>query len=387
MNGFLSLVGKTGLMLRQVIITATVVILSVLCSWIAVDSLGPWLFLREFRNRGVSDPMVQEVARDAYIYSALWVILTAGFIALVVSSTLVLLNSRSMLTVVSSIRRQATRIAQGNHDVWLGPSHLGAEFEALSHAFNSMAAQLREIETTRARLLGDLAHEMRTPLATLDGYLEAISDGVESADAETLAVLRQQTARLIRLASDVSLVATLEEGHLSLRRQSLTVTEVVNGACQSAVAHFAEAGVSLIRDYADGAEELTIDADADRIEQVLTNLLDNAVRHTPQGGHVFVSVAAAAEPDSTDVVIEVRDDGEGIAPEHLAHLFERFYRADSARDRGHGGSGIGLTIVKALVTAHGGSATAASAGVGQGAVFTIALPTVPALDRVRSLPA
>lgn len=368
--------GRSGLVLRQILITAVVVIVGVLFAWVAVDTFGPWIFVRTLHERGFSNERLVSVVRAAYVDSALWVVLAAGVTALAASSILVVLNSRSMISVVAQVRRVAHRIAQGDHNVRVGPSHLGAEFEALGQAFNSMAEQLREIENTRARLLSDLAHEMRTPLATLDGYLEAISDGVESADAETLTILRQQTARLARLAADVSLVATVEEGHLSLRRAHHSITGVVNDAYQAALARYAEAGVKLIRDYAEGVDQIIVDADPDRLEQVLTNLLDNARRHTPRGGHVTVEISQTDVPYEGDVRITVRDDGEGIAPEHLPHLFERFYRADSARDRTHGGSGIGLTIVKALVTAHGGTARVTSPGVGKGAVFTITLPTV-----------
>jgi signal transduction histidine kinase len=365
---------RGGLALRQIAITVVVVLLAVLCAFIAVNTFGPWLFERSFHGHGVVDSHVVDLAKAAYIESARWVVAAAGLTALVASSVLVFLNSRSMISVVTSVRSSATRIAQGDHNVRIGASHMGAEFEALGQAFNTMAEQLREVETTRARLLGDLAHEMRTPLATLDGYLETISDGDEAADAETLAILRQQTARLTRLAADVSLVATVEEGHLSLRRRRLAVGDVVTDACQSALVAYSEAGVALDRQFEDGADRLVIDADPDRIEQVLANLLTNARRHTPPGGHVVVTVRPAGDRGG-EVAVEVRDDGEGIDQSHLPHLFERFYRIDSARDRGSGGSGIGLTIVRALVAAHGGTATASSPGLGQGAVFTVTLPT------------
>jgi signal transduction histidine kinase len=233
-----------------------------------------------------------------------------------------------------------------------------------------MAADLERVEVTRTRMLGDLAHEMRTPVATLDAYLEGIQDGVVPADVETVAMLRDQVARLSRLGEDVALVTTAEEGRLGLRRVPVPVGQIVSTALAQAAARYAAKGVALEHTVTEVAGRTVLDADMDRMAQVLTNLLDNALRHTPAGGRVRVT----AERAGAGVRISVADTGAGIAPENLAHVFERFYRADAARDRGHGGSGVGLAIVRSITRAHGGSVSAASAGVGQGAVFTVELP-------------
>jgi signal transduction histidine kinase len=181
-------------------------------------------------------------------------------------------------------------------------------------------------------------------------------------------VLASQTARLRRLADDIGLVSRVEERQLPLHLVPVALNQLVATAVQAARPGYEKKGVELTTRLAPGLPDLA--ADPERLTQVLAGLLDNARRHTPPGGQVAVSTEAAGP----DVVITVTDSGAGIAAEHLPHIFERFYRADTARDRAHGGSGIGLTIGRALVTAHGGTLTAASDGPGTGARFTITLP-------------
>ena len=236
-----------------------------------------------------------------------------------------------------------------------------------------MAEALESTEQTRRRLLGDVAHELRTPLATIEAYLEGLADGVRTLDEHTLAVLGAQAGRLHRLVEDISLVSRAEEHRLILARTSVPATRLVEAAAAAVRPAFQAKGVALHTTVATGTPVL--DVDRDRLVQVLVNLLTNALRHTPADG----TVTLAAGPSDEGVVLSVTDTGEGIATEHLPHLFERFYRADPARDREHGGSGIGLAIARALVHAHGGTITAASEGPGKGAVFRISLP--PASDR------
>jgi len=247
---------------------------------------------------------------------------------------------------------------------------MGTEFDDLAAAFNTMAADLGRIEVSRSQMLGDLAHEMRTPVTTLGAYLEAIAEGVEQADAPTLAMLGDQVARLVRLSEDIALVTTAEEGRLTMRRTTLAVAQVVADAIAQATHRYTTGGVVLDVRVAPVAATATIDADADRIAQVLTNLLDNALRHTSRGGRV----ALMADCAGASVRFVVADDGEGIPPDHLPHIFDRFYRVDTARDRAHGGSGVGLAIAKVITEAHGGTITAHSDGPGRGAVFTVTLP-------------
>jgi signal transduction histidine kinase len=209
---------------------------------------------------------------------------------------------------------------------------------------------------------------MRTPLAGIKAHLEAVEDGVRNLDAVTLEVLHTNAARLHRLAEDITAVSRAEEGGLDLRPVPTDTRTLMQAAAAAAHDAYAAKRVSLT---ADVGTARTVFVDPDRIAQVLGNLLENALRHTPPGGRVTMSVA---EPDRHWVEITVSDNGEGIDPEHLSHLFERFYRADPARSRAHGGSGIGLTISRALAEAHGGGISASSPGRGQGASFTVRLP-------------
>ena len=180
-------------------------------------------------------------------------------------------------------------------------------------------------------------------------------------------MLREQVDRLARLSEDVALVTSAEEGRLRLDRRTTDIARVARDAVTQAQARYADSDVTVV---ADAPDELTVNADPDRIGQVLTNLLDNAVRHTPAGGRVTVQ----ASRDHDDARVTVTDTGEGIAAEHLPPVFDRFYRVDTARDRRHGGSGIGLSIARAIARAHGGSLEAASPGPGAGATFTLRLP-------------
>jgi signal transduction histidine kinase len=205
-------------------------------------------------------------------------------------------------------------------------------------------------------------------VATLGAYLEALEDGVSVLDGETIAVMQAQTGRLGRLAQDVSAVSRAEEGQGQLDLQAVAVEDLLRAAGAAAGERYRAKGVELVVRSAAGAGKALVDVD--RMGQVLGNLLDNALRYTAPGGQVVL----ASAPGESGVRITVTDDGEGIAAQHLPHLFERFYRADSSRDRAHGGSGIGLAIVKALVQAHGGRVRADSPGPGQGATFTVELP-------------
>jgi signal transduction histidine kinase len=220
-------------------------------------------------------------------------------------------------------------------------------------------------------MLSDLAHEMRTPLATIDAHLEAVEDGVRDLDGSTLEVIGTSTARLRRLAEDIGAVSRAEEGGLTVDRVVVPAAEVARAVAAAAADRYDAQGVALVVDVA--GEPPVVRIDPDRIGQVLGNLLDNALRHTPAGGTVTLTCRA----HDGGVEYAVSDTGSGIAAEHLDHLFDRFYRADTARDRLHGGSGIGLSIAKALVDAHGGSIGAESAGPGHGSTFRVLIPGDP----------
>ena len=242
------------------------------------------------------------------------------------------------------------------------------ELGALAAQFNTMAAELEAAERRRVALIGDVAHELRTPLATIEGYTEGLLDGVVAPDAETWALLHDEVGRLRRLVQDLQELSRAEARQLPLHMRPCHPAELVEQAVARIAPQFAEKGIILTSDVP--ADLPAVLADADRIIQVLINLLGNALRYTPAGGTVRVS----AERLQDAVTFHVADTGSGIAPEHLPQLFERFYRVDKARSRALGGSGIGLTIAKALVEAHDGHIWAASPGLNRGATFSFSLP-------------
>jgi signal transduction histidine kinase len=293
-----------------------------------------------------------------------WLFLAAlgsGVLALLISLAL----SRRILGPVEALTAAARRMGAGD----LGqrvPDESADEIGELARTFNAMAEGLQRTEALRRTLVADVAHELRTPLTNLRCQIEALQDGLQPADEEALRSLHEETLLLSRLVSDLQDLALAESGQLPLHRGPVAVREAVEAAL-TAVRPVARARGVLLREELDG--DCVVDADRERLGQVLRNLLANAVTHTPGGG----TVAVAARATGHEVVIEVRDTGSGIPPEHLAHVFDRFYRGDPSRSRATGGAGLGLAIVKQLVEAHGGTVTAESAPE-EGARFTVRLP-------------
>ena len=286
--------------------------------------------------------------------------------------------TRRLTAPVIQMAAVAGRIAGGDYGARVPASRLGVEFAALDSAFNQMATTLQDTERRRGEMLADLAHELRTPVATVDSFLEGIEDDVIPADADTWHTLREQTSRLRRLIDDIDSVSRAEERRLDLRRQTMPLDDAIDDALRAAAVMFADKGVTL--DHRRHPTPVAVWADPDRLREILDNLLGNALRHTPPGGTVTVTTTTR-RPHDVDVT--VADTGEGIAAEHLNHLFDRFYRADPARSRHGGGSGIGLTIARALAQAHDGSLHAASNGIGSGATFTLTLPRTEQHDMFR----
>jgi signal transduction histidine kinase len=232
-----------------------------------------------------------------------------------------------------------------------------------------MAAALQRLERTRRDLVADVAHELRTPLAGLAGYLEGLLDGVLEPSAEVLGRMHREVHRLQRLVEDLEELSRVEGGRLELRRVPTSVRELVDAVAARLTLQFQEKQIRLTVDVP--ADLPKVHADPDRIAQVLTNLLGNALQYTPPGGRVTVQ----AWTRGGEVAIAVADTGVGIPPEHLPHIFDRFYRVDRSRSQRSGGAGIGLAIAKGLVELHGGRVWAESPGPGQGATFTFTLPT------------
>jgi signal transduction histidine kinase len=242
------------------------------------------------------------------------------------------------------------------------------EVQAMAVRFNEMAQQLEQAESLRSNLLADVAHELRNPLHVLQGNLQAILDGVYSLSNEEIARLADQTRLLTTLVDDLYILAQAEAQQLPLYKEKTDIAQLVKETAD-AYRPLARANDVTLRVELLGTIP-TMEVDADRLRQVLNNLLSNALRHSPKDGEIRIVV----EQKPPQLTIRVEDEGFGINPEHLDHVFERFYRTDSARSRDKGGTGLGLAIVKAIVEAHDGQVSAQSLGQGQGSVFTVSLP-------------
>jgi signal transduction histidine kinase len=329
--------------------------------------VGPPLFHDHLAGGGPLPQAVVERAEEAFHIANLLENLLAVATAVAFTLALSALVTRPVRRIITAIDATARRFDTGDYTARL-PQHASVpEIAALSATVNRMAQTIQDTEATRRRLLTDLAHEMRTPLAAVDGYLEAIEDGIETPDPPTIAILRGEVRKLTRLAEDIRAASAADERRLRLDLRPCSANNVIRDAAEALRPAYAAKGVTL--DLAP-APQVGVLADPDRLGQVITNLLGNGLRHTPAGGTVTVALGVAAD----GARITVRDDGEGIAAEHLPHLFERFYRAHPHAHAPDQGSGIGLTISRAIVTAHTGTIHLDSAGPGQGTAATITLP-------------
>jgi two-component system OmpR family sensor kinase/two-component system sensor histidine kinase BaeS len=292
----------------------------------------------------------------------------AGLVALLLGAILV----RQIIAPLRNLQSAANAIADGDLSQRVSiVSH--DEVGDVGHAFNQMAEALERDELLRRHMMADIAHELRTPLTVIQGQVEALLDGVFPLNPEQLAPIHDETILLSRLVSDLRELALAEAGQLTIERRPVDLGGVVDRVTAAVEPVAVEKGVAL---SAEVSPELpTISADADRLSQVLHNLLNNALRHTPPGGEISIRAGREAQA-AREVWLEVRDTGEGIPGDQLPYVFDRFYRADPARNRASGGSGLGLAIVRAIVEAHGGRVAAASDGVpGHGSTFTVDLPT------------
>ncbi len=366
----MSVVRGGGLARRLLAALALVLATAALTAWLVAGAVGPYIFHDHLIYEGTRTAEEAVAHAEAAFRTASGLALSIALgTAVVAALTVSLALTRRIGTSLAALTAAARQVAGGRYGARVPTPNMGREFEELVDAFNQMAARLESSERLRHRLLADVAHEVRTPVATLTAYLEGLEDGITELTPETVALLRAQGTRLTRLSEDLAAVTKAESGELQLAMVETSPDEVLALARLAARDRAAAAGVDLCLDEPASALP-RVAVDPDRIAQVLGNLVDNALRHTPAGGRV--TLAAARVRDG--VALTVADTGEGIAAEHLPHVFERFYRADTARDRHSGGSGIGLAITKAIVEAHGGSVRAESRGRGRGSRFVVTLP-------------
>ncbi len=297
---------------------------------------------------------------------------SAAFVAALILSVFV---SRRVVLPVQEMQTASQRIADGHYEERVGvPGGAGRkdldELGRLALSFNQMASRLQQTEARRLELIGNVAHELRTPLASIKGYMEGLIDGVLPVEAATFQQVYREADRLQRLVHDLQELSRVESGAYELDLRPIAPERLAGEVVDRLGRQFEEKGVALESDVP--SDLPPVHADEERIGQVLLNMVGNALQYTPSGGRVRLS----ARREGDQVRFSVGDTGVGIPPEHLPHIFERFYRVDRSRSRVGGGSGVGLTIARHLVEAHGGQIQAASDGPGLGSTFSMTLPAI-----------
>lgn len=331
----------------------------------AILVVVPYVFGNLAGGTGEAMGSVARLLGRTLLYS----LLVAGLAGAAVAAAASFFVSRRIVDPVRRMLAATRRIASGRYGERL-PVRQADELGELSESFNVMARALKEAEARRMELISDLSHELRTPLSTIRGHVEGLAEGVVEPSRETWALLQAETERMGRLVDDLRRLSQAEAGQLALNLVPVRPKDLVGLSVERMLPLFEEKGVDLKSTTPEDLPSAL--ADTGRVVQVLTNLLDNSLRHTPPRGRVTV----AARSKGSVIHFKVADTGAGMAPEHLPHVFERFYRAEKSRSRSEarGGSGVGLAISKALVEAMGGRIWAESPGAGEGATFTFTLP-------------
>jgi two-component system sensor histidine kinase BaeS len=333
-----------------VMIATLIVSIGVLVLWLLANLLG----------LASNEGLLAQLARPASL-----VVLVVGLVALIVGARFTRRVGRPLTELVDA----AGRIEAADYSVRVSePARGRGELQGLTRAFNAMAARLEAEDATRRRLLADVSHELRTPLAVIQGNLEALLDGVYPPDEAHIGPILDETRVLERLVDDLRTLSLAESGALPLHREATDPVVLLEDV---AAAHRARAAATNVELRVEAGSGLpSIDVDPMRLRQVVANLVDNAIRAMPDGG----TISIRARLETPNLVIEVIDDGPGIAPELLSTVFERFRKSPESR-----GSGLGLAIARAIVTAHGGAITAASnPALARGTTMRISLPlTMP----------
>lgn len=349
-----------------IIILVGVISLAIAAEFVTPSAFNRHMSSMETMMDGNMSGMMTDLTANfqAAINEILFVAATLAFLTAVIVSTFV---TRRIIKPVQAMKTASQRIANGRYDERV--QVVGEdELADLAQSFNQMAHTLEQSEERRRQLIGDVAHELRTPLSSIKGVMEGLQDGVLRPEPETFANVEQEVNRLQRLVRDLEELSKAEAGELPVDLILAPPLSFIETAVSRLALQYEDKGVTLQKECPDTLPEILIDQA--RMTQVMLNLLGNALQYTPPDGQVVVGAWA----NTNHVIITVQDSGIGISDEALPHIFERFYRVDKSRSRAGGGSGIGLTISKHIVEAHHGTLTATSPGLNQGSTFTIRLP-------------
>ncbi len=369
-----NLIVKLFLSFLIVILVGTIMLVA------AVEVVMPRAFQEHLAVMGpymVDEPVFQpgheldffESFRSAVYKALVFAIPFALFSALIIGFSF----SRQFVAPIKKMVAVSKKISDGNYKERIPiPKNVNIdeidELKQLAVSFNQMTLKLEKTEDLRRQLIGDVSHELRTPLSLIKASMEGLIDGLVPATNKTFYQVQLETDRLARLVDDLQELSIIESGAYELLKQRSDIHEVITSVLQNLKPQFVRKGIQLEDNFP--KEKTQISIDVDRIRQVLTNILGNALKFTPKGGLVELT----GEIRKDHIQISIKDSGIGISKEHLPYVFTRFYRVDKSRSRKSGGSGIGLTIAKQLVETHGGEILAESSGENMGTTISFTLP-------------
>ncbi|HIE21356.1 MAG TPA: HAMP domain-containing histidine kinase [Acidimicrobiia bacterium] len=347
-----------------------VIAIGALAMLVVVTFLAPSFFQVHLQRMGhgpaaIGAAMLAEV-EEGFSSSVMAALLIGVGVAIIGAGLMAAFVGRRLLRPLEEVREATRKMAGGDYRQRV-PLPAEAELAALATDVNTLGEALDQTERRRVQLIGEVAHELRTPLTTIEGYMEGLIDGVLPSSEETFGAIAEEASRLKRLADDLSALSQAEEGAHPLELREADLTELATQAAERLRPQFEYKGVAL---RLPEGPPLPVRVDPDRISQVFTNILGNALTHTPSGG--AVSIEAGTEGDM--VWVDITDTGRGIPAEDLARIFERFYRGTG--EQTSPGRGIGLTIARGIARAHGGDINATSSGLEQGATFRVTLPAL-----------
>lgn len=329
---------------------------------------APPIFERHMREAGVNTNAVKTHIFEAFSLAFSFSLAIAMLTSLVIAGVIAWYFARRVSEPIERMASEAETLSAGGSQSIESVETTSPEIERLARALSNISRQLSKTQDDQRRMLRDLAHELRTPIATIRALVDGIEDGIVQGNAHSWSTIRDQLERLNRLSHDVRDVSQPNDSFLSNQEVPVYPPDIARSAISAWQAQFEKKGVGLTLHYDNPIPEIMVDPI--RIGQVLSNLLENALRHTPMAGIVRLNL----ESVPGGVSFEVRDNGQGIAPSQMPHIFDRLYRGDLARTTGDSGSGLGLSIARNIAESHHGTLTAMSEGLGKGASFVLTIP-------------